>query len=487
MAKLNVVIPAVEVTVDGVTYRKVDRKAQAGDIVKALESDLDIDKGAFYGPVTGADTDCVEFTDNVGDQRRRGSGSYEVYAPISEPAAETKPDTITFQGAEWRKVDRDVRKGDAIRFTDEDRSSYLTESELYVVDRVDGADDPQITDDDGDSYDAYVDNYEVYEKVVETSAQEYHEVKRKADVGERIKIVAATENGGYYENGDILTVSRADRWQGAGSGMSISAEGIGIAIYHSGYVVLEPVTAEPTQKAEPERLVAGDYARVVEPDHHAFDYGDIVEVIGTDSSSVPYHVKQLVNGRDAWAAASRLVRATDEEVAAAKDSRSQFAAGDKVRLISGGGERFALDYTNGGVYTVKNPKYDSSKSGIQITGGGQLHAYVGAEQLVKLTAEEVADIERKQAEEKRWAAIGRNINVFKVGDIVECKADSGRLVTGDIGEVGELKGDVQLRVNTREHKRVNWTSVGYVKLIVPVEQRFDRPSSESAVEEVDAA
>lgn len=481
MAKLNVVIPAVEVTVDGVTYRKVDRKAQAGDIVKALESDLDIDKGAFYGPVTCADTGCVEFTDNVGDQRRRGSGSYEVFAPISEPATVSSSDTITFQGAEWRKVGRDVRAGDAIKFTDEDRFRYLTESELYIVDYVDSCNDPQITDDDGDDYDAGSDIYEVYEKV-SVSAPQYREVKRKANVGARIKIVAIHPESmkvGSVSVGEEFTVKTVDASGDVWSVEEREIRGI-ISEDWEGvreYVVLEPVNAEPMK---PERLAVGDYARFVEPDHHAFDYGDIVEVIGTDSSSVPYHVKQLVNGRDAWAAASRLVRATDEEVAAAKDSRSQFAAGDKVRLISGGGERFALDYTNGGVYTVKNPKYDSSKSGIQITGGGQLHTYVGAEQLVKLTAEEVAEIERKQAEEAKWAAIGRKVGEFKRGDIVEVTiTNRGHAV----GTIGELVSGSHFAIPTEFGVRANGSTkchLSGLKLVTPVEQRFD-------TKEVDAA
>jgi len=475
MAKLNVVIPAVEVTVDGVAYRKVDRKAQAGDIVKALESDLDIDKGAFYGPVTGADTDCVEFTDNVGDQRRRGSVSYEVYAPISEPAAETKPDTITFKGAEWRKVNRNVREGDAIKFTDEDRSSYLTESELYVVDRVDGADDPQITDDDGDSYDAYVDNYEVYEKVVETSAQEYHEVKRKADVGERIKIVAATENGGYYENGDILTVSRADRWQGAGSGMSISAEGIGIAIYHSEYVVLEPVDAEPTK---PERLAVGDYARVTTIDDidgttpvSYVNVGDIFEISEDDKTSVPYYGKRVTDGKTACFMAERLVRATDEEVAAAKDSRKQFAIGDYVKV--------AVEYCEHNVGDVLKITKMGGVHDFAVTNvATDRYGFIYANKIVKLTAEEVAEIERKREEEdarrreeSKWSAIGRKVNEFKVGDIVEC---SGSLSGHAVGTIGTIVYDAasfaKLRVKANGEVK---SHTGSMKLLVPVEQRFD--------------
>lgn len=131
MAKLNVVIPAVEVTVGDVTYRKVDRKAQAGDIVKALKNEEDITGGAFYA--VQEERGRHTFYDNENDSRpvtlRDCPELFEVYAPISEPATQPQTDTITFEGATWRKVDRVVREGDAIKFTDEDRSSYLTEAE----------------------------------------------------------------------------------------------------------------------------------------------------------------------------------------------------------------------------------------------------------------------------------------------------------------------------------------------------------------------
>lgn len=68
----------------------------------------------------------------------------------------------------------------------------------------------------------------------------YREVKRKASVGERIKIVAAEDAEPYYKNGDVLTVSNADRWTIA-PGQAVSVMEFDYAIKHSEYVVLEPV------------------------------------------------------------------------------------------------------------------------------------------------------------------------------------------------------------------------------------------------------
>ncbi|WP_068616528.1 hypothetical protein [Paenibacillus tuaregi] len=66
---------------------------------------------------------------------------------------------------------------------------------------------------------------------------QYNEVKRKAAVGERIKIVKTFMPCGEYEVGDILTVSTA-RFPGNWTNV-VFAEGVGVGIRHSEYVVLE--------------------------------------------------------------------------------------------------------------------------------------------------------------------------------------------------------------------------------------------------------
>lgn len=479
MAKLSVVIPAVDVMLNDVTYRKVDRDAQAGDIIRFTDDHLVsyVTNGAFYEVTDLSPGGNPRIIDEDGDRYSTAGDSFEVYAPISEPATQPTTDTITFQSATWRKVYRGVREGDAIKFTDEDRSHYLTESELYVVNEVDFNNDPHITDDEDDSYDAGGEDYEVYEKVTDSAAVEYREVNRKASVGERIKIVAAEQAAGHYGNGEEHVVSDADRWN---NGNAITVLGINHAIYHREYVVLEPVT----KAAEPERLKVGEYARVVDVTHMYADSGvaegSIVKITQDDESYRPFKAA-LVNGDNAgWFTATELVRTTDEEVAAAKRAAlsAQFSVGDKVRLISGGGEPLAFDYENGGVYTVKNPRYDSSRRGIQITGGGQPTAYVGADQIVKLTAEEAAEIERKQAEEKRWAAIGRKVNEYRVGDLAKVIATMGGATkVGDIVEVSHGDGTSSPLVYGNNGS----TYYATIELIVPVEQRFDR------AEEMDAA
>lgn len=81
------------------------------------------------------------------------------------------------------------------------------------------------------------------------TTKQYREVKRKAAVGERIKVVVGGTHGdGHHNVGDILYVIYADRWSD-GSGVSVSKRNYvadswiaGTGINHGRYVVLEPIT-----------------------------------------------------------------------------------------------------------------------------------------------------------------------------------------------------------------------------------------------------
>ncbi|KAA8750180.1 hypothetical protein [Paenibacillus sp. UASWS1643] len=393
MAKLNVVIPAVEVTVGGVTYRKVDRKAQAGDIVKALKRDTDIAQDAFYGPLYKSSGGTLGFKDNVNDFR------YSILRNRPE-------------------------------------------------------------------------NLEVYEKVTDSAAVEYREVKRKAVVGERIRITNRVIGEDRYVDGDEFAVNSVDsdgdvRVNAAGSDRAL--------VLRREYVVLKPVSAKP---AEPERLKVGDYARYVRDGNNRMVTGDIVEITEIDQSAVPYRVRRLSDNYVAWAPANKIVRATDEEVAkavAAKDPRSQFAVGDYVKV--------AVEYCEHNVGDVLKISATAAQHDFYVTNVATSRlGCIDAAKLVKLSAEEVAEIERKQAEESRWAAIGRKVNEYKRGDIVLCvgKAKAG---------LGEVQADANGgRVSVKYYSSFGTCSetFGIIALVSPVEQRFDRPVDD-VTEEVDAA
>lgn len=75
----------------------------------------------------------------------------------------------------------------------------------------------------------------------------YNEVKRVANVGERIKIVSRHDT--RYENGDVFVVERSNSQAAFVKHPDGRADGGCVAIFHSEYAVLEPVTETP-QAAE---------------------------------------------------------------------------------------------------------------------------------------------------------------------------------------------------------------------------------------------
>jgi hypothetical protein len=201
---------------------------------------------------------------------------------------------ISVDGTEYEKVERKAEKGDVIRYTGGSR--YVTHGGFYAVTGIDWANDPLIIDNDGDNYDltsAY--NYEVFAKVsakydpkpgdkvrfknsgtirtlkeryplydgkdfgkgwhtvegfgwigenqfevIEKATEQYREVKRKAKVGERIRIVDEYITGNKYSNGDEFVVTEVE------SGNSITfphvhVDDFELSILHREYVVLEPI------------------------------------------------------------------------------------------------------------------------------------------------------------------------------------------------------------------------------------------------------
>jgi len=100
-------------------------------------------------------------------------------------------------------------------------------------------------------------------------------------------------------------------------------------------------------------------------------------------------------------------------------------------------------------------------------------------QLVRATDEEVAEAKRKQAEEeerKRWAAVGREVGAYKAGDIV-AYGDRTAFENNGFGEVVSESDGGTLRIEAVDnYGDVERYNVGpdELKLIVPVEARFDR-------------
>lgn len=396
MAKLNVVIPAVEVTVGGATYRKVERAAVAGDIVKmvATSAEWSVTIGGFYEVIDVDYAGDAQITDDDGDGFDTVGDTLEVYEKVTEAAA-VDPRRLTV--GDYAKVvtiygGHNYMLGSVVKIAVDDESGIP-----YQAEKTDGS----------------VGNW-LSSRNVETATEaeflaqkkpaakiEYREVKRKANVGERIRIVSTWLAGSYYKIGDEFMAAEVNYKGGVTVTLPDGATPY-ISYQHEEYVVLEPI-----------------------------------------------------------------------EVAAAKralDPRSQFAVGDKVRLVSGGRDFPLFGFDNGKVYEVTDPTAENNggdRVKIKQTGGA---GYALPSQLVKVTAEEIA-------EAAKWTAIGRKVGELKAGDIVEVTGEGAAgLRIGHIDKVSSVDSDGDVYFEGTSNKYGAPTSFYLrrnIKLVTPVEQRFD--------------
>nr|WP_270568518.1 hypothetical protein [Bacillus sonorensis] len=293
--------------------------------------------------------------------------------------------------------------------------------------------------------------------------------KREAKAGDFVKFDEASFE--YLTAGKFYRIYRVDD---CGDPRIHDDEGDDFDTHGEVFEVYRKVSdAEP----KPERLKVGDYAKVVGTARNGFcDRGDIVKITEDDDSEVPFKLA-FVNGEYAgWEYEKSLVRATDEEVAEAKDAadRAKFKKGAKVRLKSGGGVYPLLGFENGKVYTVIHNDYyhgDAEKK-IQIECGCY-HGYATPDQLELLPEEESAEIEK-------WAAIGREVGEYKVGDVVSYD-DQRWFENSGIGEVigsGDV-GNPEVEAIDYEGCRASYfLKPECLNLVTPVEARFDRKGDE---------
>lgn len=363
-------------------------------------------------------------------------------------------EAIEYNGVKYEKVDGTPKAGDILR-VDESDYSYVTEGAYYEVDHVDSSNDPQIIDNDGDVFDGAETEYTLFRKVSEpqSAPQQYREVKRKAEIGERIKIVEPYMAYNRYKKGDEFIVRAGYRNQSSARDY-VNVENLTIAILDREYVVLEPIAEQSDDIVEVDgvkyrkvdrapkvgdfvyameslnRLTKGKLYPIETVEGHigvfTRDNGYqgrfpnmsegrlLVERIPNTTEDLERQVSELQTKLSEAEAELAAKKAEEEK---ARDPRGAFAAGDKVRLISGGCQSPLYDYYNGEVYTVKDPFVTCYEGRIRITGGGQPHGYAFPSQLVKLTEEEIAEMDRLKVGEY-VKVIGGNNSHTKIGDIV---------------------------------------------------------------------
>lgn len=401
MAKLNVTVPAVDVTIDGATYRKVDRSAQEGDVVRITDEEDEapsyVHSGSFYEVVRLDDAGDVQIIDEDGDEYDLGASdiTFEVYEKVEQEAAQPKRLTV----GDYARVvgvnrnGHNYDNGSVIKIVkdDRDRSPYsgekadgsvgnwlreenvepATEAEFLAqkdivihdgkqyrkVARKAGVGDPVVITksesfgrkvgavlkatkmgswaaiaDDGSSlftprYDGYDGNEDYLVLVPLDSAPKYREVKRKATVGERIKVVAAWWANGKYDNGDELTVDRVDS---DGDIHVTTAKGDAFIALKE-YVVLEPVdAAKPTEtfKVGDRAILAtkvGGYLA-------GFTVGDTVKIVENPYDPDPEHYRvENAEGTRGYAAKNGGLKAIEPM------KPERLKVGDYVQVTKPGG------------------------------------------------------------------------------------------------------------------------------------------------------
>lgn len=596
MEKLSVVVPSNEVEVEGAKYRKVERKAQAGDIVKITDDGAPsyIISGAFYEVKRIDSFGDPRIMDEDGDEWDTCGNDYEVYEKVAEPAT-----------VEYREVNRKAEKGERIRIVNLRDDRYSTGDEFVVSEVAFSGDvvimhpkhgrvcvinyeyvvlEPlnvakrssvgdyvtviantsghryvigsvvKIVVDDHDSIpyqaersDGTTGNWLKEAEVIPATEAEFNAQKR-FKVGEFAKVVGPNDNGNNYEIGSVVEITECDPDSYSNVVYKAKKPDGSTGNYVREYQLVRTTKAElDAQKPQPVRLKIGDYAKITDTfwPVNGDTIGDIVEILDYEGGHPnSYGIKFVKDGAEKRALAKHLVRATESEVEAAKKALErtknigEFADGgyavvksDADGYLSGGYRGayvkvrptltegpYALEislseqrgysgYCNADALRkvsreeyeeATNPKpafnvgdyakviRDNHEHRVghivkitegtsrifdfavkRITYGG--NGYIDAKNIEKVSAEEVARIE----EEAKWAAIDRKVGEYKRGDIVEAKQYSGRgeQIYGkveDVGREGELLG---LRL---PNGRYNVVYVEGAKLIVPVEQRFDR-------------
>ncbi|MGY5350518.1 hypothetical protein [Bacillus subtilis] len=399
-----------KVAYGGAAYERVEGEAKAGDIVRlADKADFQSTPGGFYDVIAGGRS-AVCVLDDCGAHHNWTEGWYELFRKV---AADTNP-----------SVEERVANAEGeIESLKSDVAALKGEAEYKRI----SVDEAQ----DGD----YI----------------------KFDEAPRGYLTA----GKYYEidyidsNGDPrITDDDGDDFD------TFCLDDDEFEVYRK--VDAASVEAEP----KPERLKVGDYAKVVREEFgHLFDTDDIIELIGVVNNP-NFIARSLLDGEVWYVAASEVVRATDEEVAEAKDAvaRAKFKRGDKVRLKSGG-EKFPLSgFSDGGVYTVMYNDFNHLLGKrIRIADGTEGFGYATPDQLEMLSEEEAA-------ERKKRAEIGREVGEYKVGDIFRRNYD------GNLFEITRIDDRLQypIRFTDLSGDENGYKYEANLTLVTPVEARFDR-------------
>lgn len=453
MAKLSAVVPSNEVEVEGVKYRKVERKAQAGDIVKALTAfNVDVDRGAFYSVTNdGGETG---FYDNVGDFRhaalRLRPERFEVYEKVTEPAT-----------VEYREVKRVAKVGERIRIVNLRDDRYSTGDEFVVREDLFSG-DVGIRHPKHGRVCVLRNEYVVLEPVNDAKPAPQPE---RLKVGEYAKVVVGdTPFNRSIPAGAIVEILVDDRgdtpfkMRSINDGKTRWAKPEHIIRATESEVEAAKKAAERAKKIG--EFADGGYAEIVNANLENSsptpqkNNGAYVKVAAARPHSAHPLRVTLSNGEYGICNADALRKVSREEYEDAMGPR--FKVGELARTLVG------KDVPKGAIVKITEDDRSGQPYRGELLDGSDYDWYT-PEQLEKVSEEEA-----------KWAAIGRKVNEYKAGDLVKC-VGLAKFKTG-VGEI--VAEDIPLkRYKVRYENPVYnacYEGVGLIELLAPVEQRFDR-------------
>lgn len=373
---------------------------------------------------------------------------------------------VTIEGVEYAKVVRGAQEGDVIKTKRADGDD-ITMYGYYEVFSSYGA--LRFSDDAGDSrLLKSAAPFEVYGRVAE-------EEEEPAPVAETTPSPYVIHDGKVYvkesrtvEIDDLVFSERTGRIYTVEYGFSFDPDTLSVGYVNGAYVqrnlyALNQVATEKRQAAVGERIV------IVAPYLNADTYnvGDVFTV--TDATD--YSVIIDKEGRSIVDVMSH------SEYVVLKPDR--LAVGDYAKV--GNYPVVGNRVTNGDIVKVTLNDLESNfVYRARILDGTYYEAF-SLDQLTLATdaevkaAQESVEAARKAAEvSAKWAKIGRKVNEFKSGDIVESTRRLGdkSVVTG-IVDYTDGDGTLSMGIWTFDAKYRS-VNVQGATLITPVEQRFDR-------------
>lgn len=363
-------------------------------------------------------------------------------------------ETIEFEGATYRKVEREAREGDVVIFHKSTRP-WATNSRKYAVQKG-----PKFDDNDGDMQNIYNvlagrtrETVDVYEPIEQAKY-----VPQEGD----IVVVVKSENGSRNSVGDIGKVSNVSHVNFAVDVPQKPKAPRVNGNKHEAYEVRKATPAEVEkyeQAAHKASFAVGDYVKVVKS--YADCEGEIVKITEIGEYDSPRGVCDFVvehspkkDGRFA-VKAEQIVKATGAEIA--KSKAPKLKAGDFVKF-----EKDGMDITAGKVYEVKA---DDDGDFYVLDDIGRKDYRAGRD-----SKYEIVD-----AETAKWAKIGRKPNEFKQGDVVRVVAHADGKCEGEIGLIEDAgilgEGGVGVRCGT------HYVGICFkgetVELVAPVESLFN--------------